>query len=526
MEASVEDTPILGDMDHNVDQCDSDHSDDWNEMDNNGSEQTTCLFCSSAFHTIAVALDHCKSEHKFNLLDLKVRYRMDCYSYIKLINYIRTVKPKPEFLDENPSSPPWEDEKYLKPIETEPWLMYDFDDLGSAPSTPHYAIDGKDPINNITYADLLRQIRDLTMQVDHKDELLQRASVDIERMKQVSKSIIDASDSTDIDTSKMRALPLGIAHTDYFNSYSHFGIHHEMLSDTVRTEAYRAAILGNPSLFKGADILDVGCGTGILSMFSQDAGAKLVVGIDGADHVLECASKVLRENKKEEITLVLGRIEKTPLPYESFDAIVSEWMGYFLLYEGMLDSIIFARDRYLKKDGKLLPNRCTMHLVAVSDKERYDKLIGFWDDVYGYSMSCLRKDALTEPNVETIPSDKVISESCTLADIDLYTCTKQDVTFQALLSMPITSDGIVTSLAGYFDTYFDLPDKSSKFSTAPEAKATHWQQTVFYLPEPIAVNKGDTLSGVLKCSRMTDNVRGLTITIKLQNKDEWTYHMD
>lgn len=514
------------DQNDDPDQCDSDHSDDWNELDTSSYEQTTCLFCPSAFHTIAVALDHCKSEHKFNLLDLKVRYRMDCYSYIKMINYIRTVKPNPDFLVDNPSAPPWDEEKYLKPIETEPWLMYDFDDLGSAPSTPHYAIDGKDPINNITYADLLRQIRDLTMEMDHKDELLQRASMDMERMKQVSKSIIDASDSAEVDTSKIRTLPLGGAHTDYFNSYSHFGIHHEMLSDTVRTEAYRTAILKNPSLFKGADVLDLGCGTGILSMFSSDAGANLVVGVDGADHVLECASKVLKENNKDQIVLVLGRIEKTPLPYETFDVIVSEWMGYFLLYEGMLDSIIFARDRYLKKDGKLLPNRCTMHMVAVSDKERYDKLIGFWSDVYGYSMSCLRKDALAEPNVDTVPVDKVISEPCTLTDIDLYTCTKNDVNFQALLTMPILSDGVVTSLAGYFDTYFDLPDNSSMFSTSPQAKSTHWQQTIFYLPEPVPVNKGDTLNGTLHCSRMKDNIRGLTITIKLQNKDELTYHMD
>lgn len=44
-------------------------------------------------------------------------------------------------------------------------IFVDFDDLGSAPSTPHYAIDGKTPISNITYADLQRQIQDLTIQV-------------------------------------------------------------------------------------------------------------------------------------------------------------------------------------------------------------------------------------------------------------------------------------------------------------------------------------------------------------------------
>ena len=33
------------------------------------------------------------------------------------------------------------------------------------------------------------------------------------------------------------------------------------------------------------------------------------------------------------------------------DVIVSEWMGYFLLYESMLDSVIWARDKYLAEGG-------------------------------------------------------------------------------------------------------------------------------------------------------------------------------
>ena len=52
-----------------------------------------------------------------------------------------------------------------------------------------------------------------------------------------------------------------------------------MLKDTVRTGSYRAAILNNAHLFKGKTVLDVGCGTGILSMFAAKAGAKHVVGV-------------------------------------------------------------------------------------------------------------------------------------------------------------------------------------------------------------------------------------------------------
>ena len=66
----------------------------------------------------------------------------------------------------------------------------------------------------------------------------------------------------------------------YFDSYAHFGIHEEMLKDEVRTISYRNAILRNKHLFEGKVVLDVGCGTGILSMFAAQAGARLVIGVD------------------------------------------------------------------------------------------------------------------------------------------------------------------------------------------------------------------------------------------------------
>ena len=70
---------------------------------------------------------------------------------------------------------------------------------------------------------------------------------------------------------------------------------------------------------------------------------------------------------ENQIQLLKGRIEDTHLPFEKVDVIVSEWMGYFLLFEGMLDSLLYARDKHLAPGGWLLPNRCAMYLVGVHD---------------------------------------------------------------------------------------------------------------------------------------------------------------
>lgn len=109
-------------VDISCDKIDEDDSDGWDEMEIAG-EQTTCLFCSSQFLTIAVALDHCRAEHNFDLLELKTKYNMDCYSFIKMINYIRLHKPDPKAIVESAVAL-WDDDKYLKPGETESWLMY------------------------------------------------------------------------------------------------------------------------------------------------------------------------------------------------------------------------------------------------------------------------------------------------------------------------------------------------------------------------------------------------------------------
>lgn len=146
-------------------------------------------------------------------------------------------------------------------------------------------------------------------------------------------------------------------HDYYFGSYSHFYIHEEMLKDTVRTLAYQRAIEGNPDDFKDKIVLDIGAGTGILSIFAARAGAKHVYAIENADIAIFAREIIKQNGLSDKITVIKGKMEEIELPVPQVDIIISEWMGYFLLYESMLDSVLWARDKYLAKDGKMLPDR-------------------------------------------------------------------------------------------------------------------------------------------------------------------------
>jgi type I protein arginine methyltransferase len=146
-------------------------------------------------------------------------------------------------------------------------------------------------------------------------------------------------------------------HDYYFGSYSHSHIHEEMLKDRVRTLAYKDAIEKNPNDFKDKIVMDIGAGTGILSIFAARAGAKHVYAIENAE-IAHFAREIIRKNNlSDKITVLKGKMEEIELPVPKVDIIISEWMGYCLLYESMLDTVLYARDKYLVEGGKMLPDR-------------------------------------------------------------------------------------------------------------------------------------------------------------------------
>ncbi|KAF8325273.1 protein arginine n-methyltransferase [Cantharellus anzutake] len=286
-----------------------------------------------------------------------------------------------------------------------------------------------------------------------------------------------------------------------------------MLKDSVRTGSYRSAMLQNSHLFVGKTVLDVGCGTGILSMFAAKAGASHVVGVD-MSNIIDQAQKIIEANGfKDTITLVKGKLEEVELPIKEFDIIVSEWMGYFLLYESMLDTVLIARDRYLKPEGLIFPDTASMYLAAIEDQEYKDEKINFWDNVYGFNFSCIKDIALREPLVDTVELKAVVTDPYCFKQIDLRTVTKEDLTFTAPFSLQATRNDYAHAFLAWFDVSFEATHKKVKFSTGPHAKYTHWKQTVFYTQSTITINEGETIKGELSCKPNARNPRDLDIAI-------------
>ena len=76
-----------------------------------------------------------------------------------------------------------------------------------------------------------------------------------------------------------------------------------------------------------------------------------------------------------------GDLDRIELPHKAYDIIVSEWMGYGLLYEGMLPTVLQARDKYLAPGGLMVPSHATIHVAGVSDSGLMHDEFNFWRDV-------------------------------------------------------------------------------------------------------------------------------------------------
>jgi len=215
---------------------------------------------------------------------------------------------------------------------------------------------------------------------------------------------------------------------------------------------------------------------------------------------------------------VKGKVEEVSLPdgIDKVDIIISEWMGYCLFYESMLDTVIYARDKWLKPGGLLFPDRATLYITAIEDRQYKDDKINWWDEVYGFNMSCIKDIAIKEPLVDVVDPKQVVTNCCLLKEVDLNTVTVEELAFKAPFYLQVRRDDYVHAFVAYFAVDFSRCHKRTGFSTAPEHHYTHWKQTVFYLDEELTVNKNEVVNGFFSITPNKKNKRDLDFEVDVE----------
>ncbi|XP_014212401.1 protein arginine N-methyltransferase 6 [Copidosoma floridanum] len=294
--------------------------------------------------------------------------------------------------------------------------------------------------------------------------------------------------------------------SEYFENYQDIDVHHLMLSDEPRTLAYKNAIFNMKDRFADKIVMDVGAGTGILSIFCAQAGAKKVYAVE-ASNVSKLISQVAEENNVEKKIQVISRkVEDiNPNDIEKVDILVSEWMGFYLLHEGMLDSVLYARDNFLKPDGLLFPSIAKVYTAPCE----LSKFNSFWDNIHGVSLKCIAdfyKKSLSKPQVLTVPKDDTLAEDKLLIWLDLNSVTTEELDALGGEETVIVcnKDGKYQGLAIWFEVEFP---NGTCLNTSPAADPTHWKQTVLVLPKSIDVSEKEPIAFKLQLNRDVSNRR-------------------
>jgi len=310
----------------------------------------------------------------------------------------------------------------------------------------------------------------------------------------------------------------------YLHYYGKCKQHEGMLRDKARVDAYRVAIEAAASRLKGATVMDIGTGSGILAMLCAKYGAKKVYAIEGSPEIATVASRLARANGYvtviEVVPKLLEEVTEQDIPQASVDVIVSELMSHFLVGETGLQVVTLAKNRFLKPDGLIMPAIGVLKVSPFSDPVLGAELRArhsFWNqtDFEGFDLTpalpLAIKQQLKELIIDVVDPAQLLvpPEESPAWVVDMATPDEPTIwnKMQHEFKVPRPEKGaMIDGICGWWDVIFEGAGPGRPIlSTGPDAPPTVWAQCRFMLDKPLYAAPGANLT--ITCQLRLDKVR-------------------
>ena len=268
--------------------------------------------------------------------------------------------------------------------------------------------------------------------------------------------------------------------------------HLSMLLDTARMDSYRRAITA--SVQPGDVVVDIGCGTGVLSFMACEAGAEKVFAIEGGP-VIEAARELAIDNGfADRIEFISGWSIDVGIP-QLADVLITETIGNAGLDEGIVAWACDARQRLLRPGAVMLPQRLRLWVAACESYDDHALVSDWWSPELPYDYTSVHRRAAATLLFAEITPNNLLGQPELAADIDLRTALDETTTSSGVLR--VDRDGTLHGLACWFDS---LLCPGVTVDNLPPREGSSWSQGFLPLAEPFEVVAGDILSWELSAS--------------------------
>ena len=271
-----------------------------------------------------------------------------------------------------------------------------------------------------------------------------------------------------------------------------YDYHHSMLVDRERTDAFLKAVM--TEVRPGDVVVDIGAGTGVLSMFAAKAGARHVYAIEEGPIGALAVRAIEQNGLADRITLISGTSTDIELP-ERGTVLVTETIGNVGLEEGITAWVRDAYDRLLTPDARVIPRSIAVIAAPVEAHEDHGELTRWKRPQYTLDLSALLELGVNNLLWAALSPGNLVAEPVPIIEVDLSARPERDVAGSARFIS--NREGALHGIGVWFVAYL-VPGQS--LGNGPPLRTPSWNQGFLPLLEPIQVTKGDEIDITLEAA--------------------------